>query len=83
MSAAGDETDGAQKPRAEEGPGAASGGGRFELPPPVVRKLRVFAIDPGLTAQFETAITNETTLVVPWEDLEPGPIGESVRRHRR
>jgi hypothetical protein len=43
---------------------------------PVVRKLRVFAVDPGLTARFETAITNEMTLAIPWEELKPGPAGE-------
>jgi hypothetical protein len=40
---------------------------------PIVRKLRVFAVDPGLTARFETAISNEMTLLVPWGDLRPGP----------
>jgi hypothetical protein len=40
--------------------------------------LRVFAVDPGLTARFETAISNEMTLLIPWEDLRPGPIGEYV-----
>jgi hypothetical protein len=43
---------------------------------PVFRKLRVFALDPGLTARFETAVINEMTLNIPWEDLEPGPSGE-------
>ncbi len=42
------------------------------------RKLRVFAMDPGLTARFETAVMNEMTLRLPWEDLEPGPAGEYV-----
>ena len=45
---------------------------------PVFRKLRVFAMDPGLTARFETAVMNEMTLRLPWEDLEPGPAGEYV-----
>ncbi len=35
-------------------------------------------MDPGLTARFETAVMNEMTLRVPWEDLEPGPAGEYV-----
>jgi hypothetical protein len=53
--------------------------GRQALPRPIVRKLRVFAIDPGLTARFETAISNEMTLLIPWEqDLQPGPIGEYI-----
>src|ERR1700687_2912285 len=45
---------------------------------PVFRKLRVFAVDPGLTARFETAVMNETTLHLPWEDLKPGPVGEYI-----
>src|SRR5262245_41832481 len=45
---------------------------------PVFRKLRVFAVDPGLTARFETAVMNEMTLHLPWEELHPGPVGEYV-----
>lgn len=48
------------------------------LPNPVFRKLRVFAVDPGLTARFETAVMNEMTLHLPWEELKPGPVGEYV-----
>jgi hypothetical protein len=48
------------------------------VPHPIFRKLRVFAIDPGMTARFETAVLNEMTLAIPWEELEPGPIGEYV-----
>src|SRR6185369_6933471 len=48
------------------------------VPRPVFRKLRVFALDPGLTARFETAVLNEMTLYVPWEDLEKGPIGSYI-----
>ena len=48
------------------------------LPKPVFRKLRVFAVDPGLTARFETAVMNEMTLHLPWEELEPGPVGKYV-----
>jgi hypothetical protein len=45
---------------------------------PVFRKLRVFALDPHLTARFEMAPISETTLSIPWENLEPGPSGEYV-----
>src|SRR5262249_8959220 len=65
-----------------------SGSGEFYLtatqeirqffPKPVFRKLRVFAVDPGLTARFETAVINEMTLHLPWEELKPGPVGEYV-----
>ena len=51
---------------------------RLRVPMPVYRRLRVFASDPGSTARFETAVMNEMTLVVPWEELKPGPVGEYV-----
>ncbi len=47
------------------------------------RRLRVFAFDPSLSGQLETAPINEVTIRVPWERdqegapiLEPGPAGE-------
>jgi hypothetical protein len=43
---------------------------------PVFRRLRVLAFDPSLAARLETATVNQLTLSVPWEDLEPGPVGE-------
>jgi hypothetical protein len=52
--------------------------GRQFVPAPVFRNLRVFAMDPGLTARFETAVINEMTLRLSWEDLEPGPVGEYI-----
>ena len=51
---------------------------RESIPRPVFRNLRVFAVDPGMTARFETAVMNETTLRIPWEELEKGPSGEYV-----
>ena len=51
---------------------------RQRIEAPVFRNLRVFALDPGLTARFETAVVNEATLNIPWEILEPGPSGEYV-----
>lgn len=51
---------------------------RDSIAKPIVRKLRVFAMDPGLTAHFDTAIMNEMTLAIPWEELKPGPVGEYV-----
>jgi hypothetical protein len=42
------------------------------------RRLRGYAFDPGLSQQFETAGMNEIVFRVPWEALEPGPIGEYV-----
>ncbi len=42
------------------------------------RRLRGYAFDPGLSQQFETAAMNEIVFRVPWEPLEPGPVGEHV-----
>jgi len=44
--------------------------------PPPFRKLRVYAFDPSLNWRMETAVINQMTLQVPWENLEPGPVGE-------
>lgn len=45
---------------------------------PSSRRLRVYAFDPHLDTQIETAVINHMTAAVPWESLEPGPIGEYV-----
>ena len=50
----------------------------LSIPRPVLRKLRVFAVDPGATVRFETAVLNEMTVQIPWEPLKPGPVGEYV-----
>src|SRR5437016_549264 len=48
---------------------------RPEQPP--YRPLRAYAFDPTLGTRLETAVLNETTLNVRWEEnLAPGPIGE-------
>ncbi|HYX23590.1 MAG TPA: peptidase S8, partial [Thermoanaerobaculia bacterium] len=44
--------------------------------PPPFRNLRVYAFDPSLNWQIDTAVINQMTLQVPWEDLMPGPVGE-------
>ncbi len=48
------------------------------IQPPVFRRLRGYAFDPSLSAQFETALFNETVFKVRWEELEKGPVGEYV-----
>lgn len=48
------------------------------VPPPPHRRLRGFSFDPSLATQLETAIFAEVTFKVPWEKLEPGPVGEYV-----
>jgi hypothetical protein len=48
----------------------------FVPPRPAFRSLRGYSIDPSLTTRLETAPISEITFDVPWETLEPGPIGE-------
>ena len=48
------------------------------VPEPVFRNLRVFAVDPAVAANFDTALLNEMRLRIPWEDLAPGPAGEYI-----
>jgi hypothetical protein len=49
------------------------------VPEPLSRKLRIFAFDPSLSAQFDMAGIGEITISIPWEkDLLPGPIGEYI-----
>jgi hypothetical protein len=47
------------------------------VPEPVSRKLRIFAFDPGVSAQFDLAGIGEITISISWErDLQAGPVGE-------
>ncbi len=48
------------------------------IPDPLWRRLRIFTLDPALSAQFDTADISEVTILVRWEDLGPGPVGEYV-----
>lgn len=49
------------------------------VPDPVSRSLRIFAFDPSLSAQFDTAGIGEITISIQWErDLQPGPVGEYI-----
>ncbi|MFL5268135.1 MAG: S8 family serine peptidase, partial [Stellaceae bacterium] len=45
-------------------------------PAPPARRLRIYAFDPTLAARLETLSINESVAEVPWEPLEPGPVGE-------
>ena len=45
---------------------------------PVGRRLRILAFDPSLATRIATASVNEITVAIPWEELEPGPIGEYI-----
>jgi hypothetical protein len=46
--------------------------------PPVYRYLRGYALDPGFSTRLDTAVINEVVYGVPFENLEPGPIGEYI-----
>jgi hypothetical protein len=50
-----------------------------KIPIPVYRRLRGYSFDPSLSVQLDTALINEATFKICWEeDLELGPIGEYV-----
>ena len=42
------------------------------------RKLRGFAFDPSLSLDLDTVSINEIEYKIPWEELEPGPVGEYI-----
>ncbi|HDR15043.1 MAG TPA: hypothetical protein ENN79_06095 [Desulfobacteraceae bacterium] len=48
---------------------------------PPYRRIRVYAVDPSLSARFETAGINEVVLNVRWEPLKKGPCGEYLAVH--
>ncbi len=45
---------------------------------PAFRKLRAYAFDPSLSLKIDTVDVNEMVYTLPWEKLEPGPIGNYV-----
>lgn len=46
------------------------------VPDPPHRDIRVYAVDPSLSARLDTAAVNEVTLQIRWEELGKGPSGE-------
>jgi hypothetical protein len=46
------------------------------VPNPTQRSLRVYAFDPSLSSSLSTVDYNVVTVTIPWERLEPGPVGE-------
>lgn len=48
------------------------------IPAPVSRRLRIFSFDPSLAGQYDTAGIGEIVIRIPWEELDPGPIGEYI-----
>jgi hypothetical protein len=59
------------KPLATPPPPAAS----YALEPPH-RHLRGYALEPSLAVRLTTAPISQVTFTVPWEPLQPGPVGE-------
>jgi hypothetical protein len=49
---------------------------RFRVDTPPYRRLRGFALDPALAMRLDTAAFSRIVFHVPWERLDPGPIGE-------
>jgi hypothetical protein len=47
---------------------------RLSVPTPRTRSLQVYAVDPS-SGRYSG---NETTVLVPWEPLEPGPTGKKI-----
>jgi hypothetical protein len=45
---------------------------------PAYRYLRGYALDPGFSTRLDTAAINEVCYRIPYEQVEPGPIGEYV-----
>ena len=45
---------------------------------PTYRYLRGYALDPGFSTKLDTAEINEVLYRVPYERLDPGPVGEYV-----
>ncbi|SCB62096.1 hypothetical protein GA0061105_1324 [Rhizobium aethiopicum] len=45
---------------------------------PLSRRLRIFSFDPSIAARFDLAGIGEISISVPWEDLQPGPVGEYI-----
>jgi len=48
------------------------------LTDPPYRRIRVYALDPSLSARLDTADINEVALKIRWEKLSKGPSGEYV-----
>ncbi len=57
--------------RAPRDDAAGAPGGR-----PAYRRLRGYAIDPSLAQRLDTAPVSTVTFHVPWESLDPGPVGD-------
>src|SRR3954464_10337678 len=43
---------------------------------PTFRKLKGYAFDPSFASTVDKRQSNEVVYKIPWEDTEPGPVGE-------
>jgi hypothetical protein len=48
----------------------------MQTQPPAYRYLRGYALDPGFSTRLDTAAINEVCYRIPYEAVEPGPVGE-------
>jgi hypothetical protein len=47
-------------------------------PHPAYRRLNVFSLDPAADVQLDTALISRSVIHLPWENVQPGPVGELV-----
>lgn len=63
-------------PEAARATGSPAANRKVVIPRPNRRRLRIFATDPGDSRRLATSFINTATIEVPWEEIEPGPVGE-------
>lgn len=51
---------------------------RLTMTRPIYRYLRGYCLDPGFSTRLDTAGINEVTYRIPFEPVEPGPVGEYI-----
>jgi hypothetical protein len=64
-----------RSPSRAGGPDVAEAGHLLSANPPH-RRLNVFSLDPAVDAKLEHALISRSVLAVPWERVQPGPVGE-------
>jgi hypothetical protein len=47
-------------------------------PAPPHRRLRVYTLDPAADIELSTSLISRTVLTIPWERVDPGPVGENL-----
>jgi hypothetical protein len=46
------------------------------VPAPPYRRLKVYSLDPTSDIQLEMSLISRSILDIPWEEVQPGPVGE-------